>query len=104
MNRYISKAISIVGQSILAAALASSVVAATVFASSAAGFVVTCPRVPRAVVTAATGLPHTAVQSDGSECSLLLWSGHKPSSGKQAKAAEKAGKLALLTVKSEDLH
>jgi hypothetical protein len=37
-------------------------------------------------------------------CDLLLWSGHKPSPGKQSKAAEKAGKLALFTVGSQDFH
>jgi hypothetical protein len=80
-----------------------------VFASSAAAFVTACPKVPRAIITAATGLPHTAVlpvaqNDDPRDCYLLLWSGHRPSPGKQSKAAEKAGRLATLTVKSEDLH
>jgi hypothetical protein len=91
------------------AVLASSVVAVSVFASSATAFVTACPKVSRATITAATGLPHTAVlpvvqNDDPHDCYLLLWRGHRPSPGKQSKAAEKAGRLAILTVKSEDLH
>lgn len=108
MNPNIRHAIRIAAQSILAAALASSVVAA-VFTSSAAAFVTACPKVPRATITEVTGLPHTAMlpveQNDDSfDCYLLLWSGHKPAPGKQSKAAEKAGTLALFTVKSGNLH
>lgn len=85
------------------------VAAAAIFTSSAAAYVTACPRVSRATVTAATGLPHTAVltevrNDDPFDCFLLLWRGHKPLPGEQSKAAEKAGRLALLTVKSQNLH
>lgn len=80
------------------------VAAAAVFASAAAAYD-TCPRAIRAAVTAATGLPHTGMPpNDTSPCDLLLWSGHKPLPGKPSKAAEKAGRLALFTVGSQDLH
>jgi hypothetical protein len=80
-----------------------------VFASSAAAFVTACPKVSRPTITAATGLPHTAVlpevqNDDSSDCFLLLWRGHRPAPGKPSKAAEKAGRLARLTVSSENLH
>jgi hypothetical protein len=85
------------------------VAAAAVFANSAAAYITGCPRVSRATVTAATGLPHTAVlpevqNDDPHDCFLLLWRGHKPAPGKPSKAAEKAGRLARLTVLSENLH
>lgn len=85
------------------------VAAAAAFANAAAAYG-TCPRVARAAAAAATGLPHAAISpeapsgSNAPGCNLLLWSGHKPSPGKQSKAAEKAGRLARLTVFSENLH
>ena len=85
------------------------VVAAALFANAAAAYG-TCPLVARAAAAAATGLPHAAISpeapsgSNAPGCNLLLWSGHKPSPGKQSKAAEKAGRLALFTVGSEDFH
>jgi hypothetical protein len=65
--------------------------------------------VPRKVIAKTTGLPHAAVlpevrNDDPSDCFLLLWRGHRPAPGKPSKAAEKAGRLALLTVKSRDFH
>jgi hypothetical protein len=96
-------------QHLRVAVLASCLVAVSVSAGSAAAFVTACPKVPRATITAATGLPHTAVlpyeqNDDPFDCYLLLWSGHKPAPGQQSKAAEKAGKLALFTVGSGNLH